>query len=201
MALPFDDQRLPVDVEVGAHGGPKFQTTVTMLGNGSEQRNSDWSEQRCEFDVGYGISSFDDLAAVKAHFYARRGRWRSFPFKDWTDYTIEDEVIGTGTGAVSDFQITKTYEPSGFPYVRDITRPVSGTLLVYINGVLKTLSTHYTVGLGLIHFLSAPAAAAVITATCEFDIPMRYDTDKFDQVLEAFNAGSVPSLPLVEVLE
>jgi uncharacterized protein (TIGR02217 family) len=199
----FDDVRLPEDVEVGAQGGPMFQTTIVALASGGEQRNQDWSEQRCEFDVGYGISTVDDLRAVLAFFYARRGRARGFRFRDWTDYQLTNEPIDVGDGVEDEFQIIKTYETSGpHSYGRRITRPVANTLLVYLDGVLKTLTTHYTLGAGgVITFTSPPGNAVVISVSCEFDVPVRFDTDKFNMTLEGFEAGVVPSLPVVELRE
>jgi uncharacterized protein (TIGR02217 family) len=38
-----------------------------------------------------------------------------------------------------------------------------------------------------------------VTAGYEFDIPVRFDTDRIEISLAAFKAGSVPSVPLVEI--
>lgn len=200
--MAFDDTRLPVDVEVGAHGGPMFQTTIVSLSSGGEQRNQDWSEQRCEFNVGYGISTVDDLREVMAFFYARRGRARGFRFRDWTDYQLTNEPIDTGDGIETDFQIIKTYESSGpFSYGRRITRPVANTLEVYLDGVLQAGSAYDLLTGGIISFDTPPGNGVVISVTCEFDVPVRFDTDKFDLTLEAFEAGVVQNLQIVELRE
>lgn len=199
----FDDTRLPEDVEIGAKGGPRWKTTVIDFSSGNEQRNQDWSEHRCEFDISYGISDIDDLQEVKAFFFARRGRARGFRFKDWSDYELVDEPIGVGDAVETEFQIIKTYESSGpHPYGRRITRPISNTIVVRINGVVKTLTTHYTIGAGgIITFTSPPASLAIVSVDCEFDVPCRFDTDKFDISMDAFEAGTVPSLVIIEVRE
>lgn len=199
MTAVFDDVRLPVDIEVGATGGPEWKTTIVDFSSGSEQRNQDWSEHRCTFDIGYGISNIDDLRAVLAFHYARRGRARPFRFKDWTDFNLQDEPIATGNGVLTDFQIIKTYESSGpNPYGRRITRPVASTLVVKVNGVVTTVTLN---ALGMIHFSSPPANLSTITVTCEFDIPCRFDSDKLAINLEAFNAGSVANIIIQEVRE
>lgn len=201
MAVAFDDVRLPEDVEVGAHGGPAFSTTVVTFSSGAEQRNADWQLVRHSFDVGYGIGNISDFETVRAFFFARRGKWRAFRFKHWDDYNCDAEVIGTGDGVEVDFQIIKNYETSGpFPYVRDITRPVSGTVKVFKNGVLQ-LSGYTLNGTGSsnVHFTAAPANGVVITVTCEFDIPVRFDTDQFDFTFEGFDAGNVSGLSIIEV--
>lgn len=203
MATAFDDVRLPVDIEVGAHGGPAFLTTVVTFSNGAEQRNADWQMVRHTFDVGYGIGNYSDFVTVRAFFFARRGKWRAFRFKHWDDYNCDAEIIGTGNGVLTDFQIIKNYELSGpFPYVRNITRPVSGTVQVFKNGVLQLAGYTLTgTGSSNVHFAVAPALGVVITVTCEFDIPVRFDVDSFDFTIEGFNAGSLSGLSIIEVRE
>lgn len=203
MAVPFDNVRLPVDVEVGAHGGPSFLTTIVTFSSGAEQRNADWQNVRHTFDVGYGIGNISDFADVRAFFFARRGKWRAFRFKHWDDFNCDAEIIGLGDGVENDFQIIKNYELSGpFPYVRNITRPVSGTVQVFKDGVLQ-LSGYTLTGTGSsnVHFTAAPALDVVITVTCEFDIPVRFDVDQFDFTFEGFDAGNVSGLSIIEVRE
>lgn len=198
-ANPFDDVRLPEDVEVGAHTKYNFQTTVTVLGNGDEQRNADWSEMKCEFDFGYGTQEAVDFFYIQKFFFARRGRWRSFRAKDWADYQLEQEVIGVGNGVATVFQIVKTYETGGpFPYVRRITRPIQSTVKVYIDGILQVLTTNYTLGTGansgLITFTAPVTNTKVVTVTCEYDVPVHFNTDTFDLSFDGYVSGTVQSL-------
>ncbi|VAW18129.1 Gene Transfer Agent (GTA) ORFG12, partial [hydrothermal vent metagenome] len=52
---------------------------------------------------------------------------------------------------------------------------------------------------GLVTFAAAPASGAAITAGFEFDVASRFDTDKLDIDLSSFQAGAIPSIPIVEV--
>lgn len=45
-----------------------------------------------------------------------------------------------------------------------------------------------------------PAAGAAIRAGFDFDVPVRFDTDRIDVSLASFEAGRIPSIPLVEIL-
>lgn len=198
--MAFHDVRLPEDVEIGARGGPKFQTTVTSLSSGSEQRNQDWSQQRCEYDISYGIQSLEDFNAVRDFFYARRGRFHGFRFKDWADYTLNDEVLGTGDGTEDLYQIVKNYEASGpLPYSRRITRPITNTLVVTLDNV--ETSAYTMDALGVINFTSNVGMGVVVRVSGEFDVPVRFDTDKYELTIEAFEAGVLPSLLLLELRE
>lgn len=198
--MSFHDVRLPVDVERGAKGGPGFNTGVTPLKSGKEQRNINWAQQRCAYDISYGIGSKQLYREVLNFFYVRRGKAYGFRFKDWLDYQLDEEAIGTGNGVLTAFQITKTYTDAGGSYVRNIYKPVSG-IQVFLNGVLQTITTHYTINLttGIITFLTPPSMGVAVTVTGEFDVPVRFDTDSLDVTLQWIEAGQVQGIPLVEL--
>ncbi len=44
-----------------------------------------------------------------------------------------------------------------------------------------------------------PEEGAAITAGFEFDVPVRFDTDRLDINLVSFAAGDIPAIPLVEI--
>ena len=59
--------------------------------------------------------------------------------------------------------------------------PVNGTVEISVAGVPKTETTHYTVdyATGMVTFTpgNIPAAAQAVTATFEFDVPVRFAED------------------------
>jgi uncharacterized protein (TIGR02217 family) len=196
--MAFHDIRLPDEVEQGATGGPSFQTTVLPLTNGGEQRNQDWQEVRHEWELSYGIQDKQDFELVRSFFFARRGQANSFRFKDWSDFELVDEVQGIGDGVNRDFQLIRVYESDGpSPYLRRITRPV-GTVVFKVDGTIVGKADN---GLGQYTLSVAPADGAVVTASCEFDIPVRFNVDKFSLKLDQAEAGSIGSLPVLEVRE
>jgi len=197
--------RLPVDIEQGAEGGPGFKTSILTLASGGERRNIEWSRVRGEWDISYGIQSKADIDDVKAFFYARRANGYGFLFKDWSDYEIgavgSAQTIGTGTGAQTAFQIVKVYEPGSYAYSRVILRPVTTTLFVYVNAVLKTETTDYTVdyNTGIITFLAAPTNGHAVAVICEFDIPVRFVQEKLVIRVTWEDAMEIPSIPIIEL--
>jgi uncharacterized protein (TIGR02217 family) len=48
-------------------------------------------------------------------------------------------------------------------------------------------------------FVSAPGAGATVTAGFEFDVPVRFDTDSIRVQVSTFQAGEIPSVPVIEV--
>lgn len=196
----FVDSRLPEDVERGAQGGPTFSTGIQPLESGYEKRNINWSQARAKYDISYGIQYSEDFVRVRNFFYARRGRAVGFRFKDWTDYTF-DQVIGTGvTGVVqTQYQCFKRYEADNYYYDRTLYKLVQGTVIVKINGVQRTTGVSVNVDTGIVTLAAGLNPGDVLEVSGEFDVPVRFDTDEFTLTAETWEAGSIDSLPLIEL--
>ena len=201
--MSFVETQFPSDISFGAVGGARFSTDIIRTFGGYEQRNSNWNYPLGEWNVGHGVKNAAQLDALIAFFWARKGRHVGFRFKDWSDYKVTAGNIGTGDGATANFQLRKQYTSGGVTINRSIKKPVSGTVNVYVNGVLKTITTHFTVNTttGTITFTGGniPSAGQVITSDFEFDVPARFDTDKIDVSLDSFQIGSWPNIPVVEL--
>ncbi len=113
-------------------------------------------------------------------------------------------AAGQGDGTRAAFQLCKTYGTAFAPYVRAIAKPVAGSVLVAVAGALRTAGTHYDVEAttGLVTFRpgAIPAAGAAVTAGFSFDVPVRFDTDRLEIDLASFEAGEIPSIPLIEIM-
>lgn len=199
-----DNVRLPVGIEEGATGGPRFQTTIHSALSGHEQRISEWDLCRIEVDIAYGIRDETDIEAILKLFLSRGGKLSPFRFKWWQDYSASGQSLGTGDGVIAAYQLRKTYTDTVLTYTRTIYLPVSGTLAIYVNGVEKTEATHYSVNYstGVVTFAggSIPPNGHAITADFEFDLPMRFDDDHLKFRLLTATLHTVPSIPLIEVI-
>ena len=209
--MSFHDVLFPTAISRGSQGGPERKTDVVVLGSGHEERNTRWADSRRSYNAGYGVKSLDDLHAVIAFFEERRGRLHGFRWRDHADYkscppeaTLSplDQPIGVGDGATDSFQLAKTYGASFAPGSRAITRPVAGTVVIAVAGVVKA-GTAYTVdpATGLVTFASAhiPESGNEVTAGFMFDVPARFDTDKLEINLSGFQSGAIPRIPIVEI--
>lgn len=197
--MSFVEVQFPPDISYGATGGPMFSTDVTETFGGWEQRNINWSQARGQWNVSHGVKTDAQLAALLAFFRARRGKAIGFRFKDWSDFKAQNQVIGTGNGTQTAFQIVKSYTSGGNTADRTIKKPVAGTVQVYKDGVLQTSGMTVSTTTGVVTFTSAPANGALITANFEFDVPARFDTDQMDVNLETFGASSWAGIPIVEI--
>lgn len=197
--------RFPDNISQDAQSTVMYSTTVVQAFSGRSQRNINWQYPLHKYDAAFGVRTMDDLEAVIAFFHVAQGRANSFRFKDWADYkscsvlqtpSATDQVIGTGGNAATDFQLVKTYTVGAVTKQRLIQKPVTGTVLVSVNGAATTSFT--LLDNGIIRFNTAPATSAVIRAGYEFDVPCCFDSDELSTQLENYNNGNI-SLGLTEV--
>ncbi|MCC5973567.1 MAG: DUF2460 domain-containing protein [Rubellimicrobium sp.] len=208
--MSFHDVRFPASLSFGSVGGPERRTEIVTLANGHEERNTPWAHSRRRYDAGLGLRSLDDVEALIAFFEARRGQLNGFRWKDWADFkscapsaevSAIDQRLGTGDDDRRVFQLVRRYASGGFSYRRDIMKPVAGTVQVAVGGVPRQEGIDWSVDttIGRVTFATAPENGAEITAGFEFDVPVRFDTDRIMTSVAAFRAGDVPSVPIIEV--
>lgn len=210
--MNFHEIRFPTAISRGATGGPERRTDVVALGSGHEERNSRWADSRRAYNAGYGVKSLDDLHAVVAFFEERRGRLYGFRWKDHTDWrscaplatpSALDQQLGVGDGTTTTFQLAKRYGALHAPWARRITKPVSGTTLIAVDGASQVVGTHVVVDniTGIVAFQPEhiPIEGAIVTAGFEFDVPVRFDADRLEVSLQGLDHGAIPSIPVVEV--
>lgn len=207
--MSFHEIRFPTSIAFHSSGGPVRKTEIVALGSGFEERNAVWANSRRRYDAGYGVKTLDDLHAVIAFFEARMGRLTGFRFKDFADFKSSspgasvsplDQPLGTGDGATKTFQLAKIYTSGPASWTRTIKKLVAGTVRIASAGVEQASGWSVDATTGLVTFAAPPVAGARLTAGFEFDTPVRFDTDMLSINLANFNAGEIPSIPLVEVL-
>lgn len=209
--------RFPTAISEGSTGGPAFKTTVVETTGGDEQRNRNWSKARSYFNAAPGVKTAAQMVDFRNFFLVANGKAFSWRFKDFGDFTSAadhvgtptflDQTIGTGTGALLTFQLSKTYAVGAYSYVRTITRPVSGTVILSINGVQKlpgdgTYPWSVNVETGLITFsAAAPPNTELVKAGFEFDVLCRFNTDEMSPSWLEADLQALADIPIVEVRE
>jgi uncharacterized protein (TIGR02217 family) len=205
----FDDVQFPLSLGRGASVTPGFSTAVVTTASGHEQRNADWASGRLRFDAGPGVRSEGDLQTLIAFFRARRGAARGFRFRDPYDFssrsgagavTAGDQLLGVGDGVRTEFPLIKRYGAEGEAELRRITRPVMGTVLVSLGGMLATSGWVLLEG-GVVSFTVPPGAGVQVRAGFQFDVPVRFAEDSLEIDAALFAAGDASSVPLIEVRE
>lgn len=139
--MPFLESR-PLDkIALGAQGGPAFSTDIVSVRSGTESRNRNWSQARHRYEIGLVTRPLSQFNIIKAAFMAVGGRADGFRFKDWADFTValaegdpqplhgtvQVGTAGAGYGVPS-YQLRKLYTSGAGTHLRDIRKPVAGTL-------------------------------------------------------------------------
>lgn len=206
--MSFIDVRFPKQQGYGSVGGPGFRTEVVETANKREKRNRVWTDARRRYDLTITARTQDEAEDIHEFHAAMGGREHSFRFWDPLDYKLTAQSIGPGDGATKAFQVVKTYSQGSATHTRTVDKLVSG-IVVKVNGVTQTITTHYTVDLntGIITFGTAPTDGATITVSGEFDVCVRFAEDELRWVV-VDSEGAPPdrylwrpeSLNLIEVI-
>lgn len=192
----FIERRFFEDIRPQASGGPEYRTIVKTLRNGAEHRNSLWADPLRSFDVTLGPRDRDAVKALLDFVAESRGAANGFRMRDWSDYSTQGEIIGVGDGNAYWFRLTRSYGT----YARRILKPVFGTVEVRLNGVLQS-PTLYAIDHvnGLVIFKFAPSTGVTITASFNFDVPVRFSDDALRVIMLFYKTGTSESLQLKEI--
>lgn len=214
----------PEGIAYGSRGGPGFNTKIIELDSGAEERVGRWASARRRWDAKWGVKDLDDLYTVMAFVLARKGALHGWKWTDPMDFAStvdgrtlsfaagsadpddEDQLLGTGDAAETDFQIIKLYTSGGVTHTRNITRPKSGTVVVAVDGSAQTEGVDYTIDYttGIITFGTAPGSSLDVTAGYEFYVPARFGEevdDLLEMTIESFDEGEISSIPIIELVD
>lgn len=208
--MTFHEVRFPASLSLGAVGGPERRTQIVSLASGAEERNTAWQHSRRRYDAGLGLRTLDDIETVIAFFEARSGQLNGFRWKDWADFkscpasrvvSHLDQLIGLGDGVKTAFSLVKTYQSGAQSYGRPIAKVVEGSVRIGVGGDPRLVPGDFVVdhANGVVTFAFPPDTGLSVTGGFEFDVPVRFDTEAVRVSVSSFNAGEVPSIPVVEI--
>lgn len=191
--------RLDDRVSYGFQVVPAYQTQITPLDNGKEQRNANRTRARRSFTCRFTTFDKASFALLLAMYHAAKGAAYAFLFRDWTDFQATAEALGNTPGAnQTPVQLVKTYTNGAFSTVRTITKPRSTGFTLYSNGVAKAGTLDTTTGL----FTPTTnwAVGEALTWTGVFDVPVRFATDDMPSTYENYRHIQT-ALTLIEVFD
>lgn len=204
----IESPRFPDCISEGSTGGPMWSTQIAISVSGYEKRSSRWANALHVYNAAFGVRSLNDMEKLKAFFLACRGSAYGFRYKDWADYSSSiigsqpsnfDQELFIGDGSTTVFPLIKQYT-SGLEYVREITKPVDGTILIAKEGAALTEGVDFTVDYttGLVTMTTPPATDHVVTGGFYFDVPCRFGSDELSTNLIAYQQGSA-NVPVKEI--
>ena len=185
-----------------------YSTSIVAADGGEEDRNANWTAARRTWRLEAGRLTDDLVETLEMHFHMTRGAWKTFLLKDRLDFdhwqvsTDTSAIqIAAGDGSETDFPIVKLYGSGADQRSRTITNPISGTVTIWLEGILQTEGSEYTIDYdtGIVTFASPPGPSRPITATFQFRVRVRFASDKLPLVPLAKGRKYLTSA--VEVME
>ena len=158
---------------------PQWSTKIHETASGKETAAAYWSYPKWFFSLSYEFLDESDLVrdlqALGGFFLARKGRFDSFLYRDPSDYKVEGQILGTGDGARTTFQLIRSFGDFDEP-IKNID---SESLILYLGGV--GASSGFTVSAtGLITFAVAPADGVELSADFAFYFRCRFLQDELE---------------------
>lgn len=198
---------------------PRWASTITRVASGSEMVTRHWSEPLRTYTAPEAINCLQTMRAVEEMFLALAGPANSFPLRDPMDFasvpvtsvlvapalSITDQVIGTGDGVTTQFQLKKTYAFGSATFERLIRRPVVSSVIVGLDGLPAESAPGgpRTVTVdrdgGGVSIVPAPDPASVVTAGFLFDVEVRFGSDDaLETMVKSLSASGVADIDLFE---
>ena len=199
--IPFTEERLELGYDYGAVGGPSFSTEILKVADGRETRNSQSYLPLHRFQLGDRTlaeserDKLEEVSYLKQFHTDRQGSYQGFRYKDWADYEADHQLIGIGDGTTQAWQLRKGYWVGDVVTWRPITKPVGQTVVLWANGEEQTPASlpggaGWTVNheTGVISKSEPLAVGVVLTASFEFDVPVRFESDAIDFSLQGYES-------------
>jgi uncharacterized protein (TIGR02217 family) len=176
----------PTCPRFGYTSTPNYSCTISTTVSGRERRNRNWARPLLIFNIQVGPKMEEETEELLEFWHAMGGPECGFRFKDWSDYkscrksqtiTATDQALTLIPGSPGGYQLQKTYRAGARATVRDILKPVQGTILIADGGTQKTEGADWVLdySTGLLTLFFSPSGQ--ITWGGEFDVPTRFDSE------------------------
>jgi uncharacterized protein (TIGR02217 family) len=201
MTCNFTEIQFPVDISYGSSGGPEYTTDILTTTSGSEIRYIKLYNPKMKYNISTGIRNKQQIEYLIKFFRCCKGRHTAFRFKDWSDFEGANQpvkIIDT-----HNLQLIKIYKlDNNTTEKRIITKPVRNSVKIFIDKQIipqEQLEIDYTTGRVTLPQDIIINENSNITATFEFDVPVRFDLDYLPITIENYNFYSLPPIQLIEV--
>lgn len=185
----FLEERLPVDIRMGASYGDEYAVQITQTAGGAEYRKLVHGLPRRRWTINYTLLRDDLAARVLALYHRAYQQLAGFRVYDVDDHNSSASGRGTITNldqpltrlSAGIYQLRKEYGSGATPLgigrpARIIYKPVAGSLIVAKNGVSVVSGVTLNTTNGQVTISPAPLIGDTITAGFEFDIPARFNS-------------------------
>lgn len=159
---------------------PMFSTHIQRATSLREIRLGLSAYPLWDFEMSYDVlrekDGYLELNQVRTLFLEVQGAYDSFLYSDPDDNAVTAQSIGTGDGNTTQFQLVRTLTGNGGFTFTEPVQNVSGTAIIYANGVAVANSVSST---GLVTCNAAPSTGNVITWTGSYYYRVRFKEDSY----------------------
>lgn len=174
--MTFINYRLNPRCSAGFQGGPEFSTREIELKSGISDFIARWSMPRFKFVADYlELVNAGTGGDIYNAFMAAGGRDASFRMKDWNDFQVEGQSLGTGDGTSTPIQLIKVYPFGPTSRTRHIKLPLN--VVVTENGTPKTVTVDPLTG--IVTPSGTWTNGAALAWTGQFDVRVRFGQDYY----------------------
>ena len=153
---PFLEERLPVDIRMGASYADDYEVEITVTRGGDEHRRLVHPYPARSFQIAYTAQAADLWDDLLALYHRAYGKYAGFRVKCLDDFTTasdhtsaaadDDQTLTRLSAGI--YQLRKEYGAGGTPISiglpeRTIFKPVTGTIKIAVTGL--TYTTGFTV--------------------------------------------------------
>jgi uncharacterized protein (TIGR02217 family) len=178
--MAFLESRIDAKIERGAKGGPTNPGRVKAYTRSGKLSQGFYASMPIHrYDVSHGIRDRADFQRVLDLWYVVNFTpYTGFRFKDHRDYQATRTNTALALVSGTTYQLQRAYTVGATTFLRDIFKPVTGTVTVYnAGGTPLTATIDYTTGLA--NVTGTPA-----TWAGEFDVPVTFTDNEWASSLE-----------------
>lgn len=192
----------------------KFRFATDIVSKGlAEQRNQRWSRKKRQWIINWQALEITGRNKLIELFDRAKGAYDTFLILDDDDnHCLTTECSITAGASDTTTQLIKTYYPGeAETYNENRNKIQPGGIYppsIYLDGVLKTEDTHFTLDdtTGIIDWTGggAPNGAMgggeIITADYKFYFEVRFDSDEYDDIRNIPDHWQAEGIVLIEVV-
>jgi uncharacterized protein (TIGR02217 family) len=184
---------------------PTFQTRIQRAASGRELRSLDYPYPLWQFSLIYDVlrdaaPPQADLRTLLGFVMACQGAFCTFLYDDPTDNQVQDQLIGTGDGAMTVFQLQRFLGAAGgIGFVEPITAS-NVVSAVYLNGITQPTAVWSADPVtGTLTFALPPLAGVAITADFSYYFRCRFLSDAYSFENFMYRLWSLKKLDFISV--
>lgn len=166
-------------IKWGSTKTPIWSTKVQKSASGRELRAAYYSQPIWKFSLSYEVlraNALAELQTLVGFFNARQGSFDSFLYEDPEDNTAVQESFGITSSTTQSYQLLRALGGH-----LEAVIALKGTPSIYVNGVLKTAGTDYTLSAaGVVTFTAAQTNGKSLTWSGGFYRRVRFLQDSAD---------------------